>query len=252
MGVDEIYSEFAYIYDTLIRDVKYNKWADYIEEIFRKNGLNPELILDLGCGTGNFTIEMAKRGYELIGVDISTDMLSCASEKSRKEGLDILYINQDMTEFELYGTVDTIVCLMDSINYITDKQALKRMFKLVNNYLNPEGIFIFDINSSYKFENILDGNVFYSVEDEITYIWENNYDRESGICEFDLTFFIGDGENYKRHDELHYERSYCVDELKEIIDASGMELKEVYGCLDFKPPVPESERIFFISRKKGG
>lgn len=249
MEVLTIYSGFAYIYDKLTNDINYEKWADYIIKIFEKYRISAELILDLGCGTGNFSIEMARRGYELIGVDISEDMLSCASEKTRNEGLEILYLNQDMTEFELYGTVDAVVCLLDSINYITDKRALKRMFKLVNNYLNPGGIFIFDINSNFKFEKILDKNVFYSVDDDVTYIWENNFNKKSKICEFDLTFFIRSEVGYTRYDELHYERSYCIEEIKEMIISTGLELKAIFDAHSFKSPKTESERIFFVVKK---
>jgi len=232
-------------------DVDYKKWADYIEDIFKSNNLKPELVLDLGCGTGSFSIEMARRGYNMIGIDLSTDMLSCASEKAHNEGLDILFLNQNMSCFELYGTVDAIVCLMDSINYITDKRDLRRLFKLVVNYLNPGGLFIFDINSVYKFEKVLGNNVFYSIDDEITYIWQNKYDRKSKICEFDLTFFIKDGEVYNRYDELHYERAYSIDEFSKIISASGLKLRGIYNSLTFRPPAEKSERIFFVCKKGG-
>ena len=131
-------------------------------------------------------------------------MLSCAREKLAEKSLDVLLLNQDMAAFELYGTVDVIVSLVDSVNYITDKRDLKRMFRLVNNYLNPGGLFIFDINSSYKFENILADNVFYDVEDDISYIWQNNFNRKTRVCEFDLTFFVQQKELYQRFDEVHH------------------------------------------------
>jgi 2-polyprenyl-3-methyl-5-hydroxy-6-metoxy-1,4-benzoquinol methylase len=143
-----------------MKDIDYSQWADYIEQIFRRNGVSPSLAADLGCGTGSFCMEMAKRGYEMIGIDLSAEMLSCARQKALEAGADILYLNQDMTEFELYGTVDAITCLMDSVNYVTYKSDLKRLFRLVNNYLNPGGLFVFDINSPYKIENILGTNVF--------------------------------------------------------------------------------------------
>ncbi|NLD49455.1 MAG: class I SAM-dependent methyltransferase, partial [Clostridiaceae bacterium] len=184
-----MYSGFAYIYDKLMYDIDYKKWAGYIEDIFKENGIKPSLVLDLGCGTGSFCLEMASRGYDMIGIDSSEDMLGCAAQKSAGVK-NILYLKQDMTNFELYGTVDCIVCLLDSINYVLYKKDLKRLLKLVHNYLNHGGLFIFDINTPYKFENVFMENVYYDISDEITYIWQNNFDKRKRICEFDLTFFI--------------------------------------------------------------
>ena len=229
-------------------DIDYSQWADYIEKIFKKSGLKPSLILDLGCGTGSFCIEMAKRGYDMIGIDSSPDMLSCAIEKSSGSN-SILFVNQDMTSFELYGTVDVIVCLLDSVNYILHKKDMKRLLSSVKNYLNPGGLFIFDINTPYKFENILKGNVFYDVSEEITYIWQNNFDKKRKICEFDLTFFIKDSENYIKYDELHYERCYEIEEIMEIINNSGLNLLKIYDGLKFRSPTPTSQRVFFVCSK---
>lgn len=246
MEVETIYSNFAYIYDKLMYDIDYSKWADYIEEIFKINKLKPSLVLDLGCGTGNFCIEMAQRGYDMIGIDMSIDMLNCAKDKSQEQGLNILYLNQDMTDFELYGTVDAIVCLMDSLNYILYKKDIKRMFKLVNNYLNPGGIFIFDVNTPYKFENILRDNVFYDVSDDATYIWQNYYSKKTKICQFDLTFFIKNCDKYEKFDEIHYERSYDRSELKQLLGISGLKLLNIYDDLKLKKPAPKSQRNFFV------
>lgn len=244
-----IYSNFAYIYDKLMYDVDYIKWANYIEDIFRQNGIKPELVADIACGTGNFAIEMSTRGYDMIGIDISVDMLNCAKEKSQARGQDILFLCQDMTDFELYGTVDAIVCLMDSVNYITSKRDLNSFFKLVKNYLNPSGIFIFDINTPYKFEKKLENNVFYDIGDDITYIWQNNYDRKKKLCEFDLTFFVKEGDSYKRYEETHIERSYLTDELKTILEKTGLKLIGIYDELEFSKPSKKSERVFFVSKK---
>ena len=233
-----------------MKDINYSEWADYIEKIFNTNSLKPSLVLDLGCGTGSMCVEMAGRGYDMIGADLSSDMLSCAREKLNDKGLDVLLLNQDMTAFELYGTVDAIISLVDSVNYVTNKRELKRMFKLVNNYLNPGGLFIFDINSPYKFEKILADNVFYNVEDEICYIWQNYYDRKTKICEFDLTFFVKQKDNYERFDEVHQERAYSIDELKKVIDEADMEFCEAYGAFGLTRPDEKCERIFLVCRKK--
>jgi len=250
MGGFAIYNNFAFVYDKLMYDVDYKKWVDYIQELFEKYGVNPTLVLDLGCGTGNITVEMAQKGYDMTGVDLSPDMLACAMEKSRGKGLDILYLNQDITEFELYGTVDVILCLMDTVNYITDKRQLRKLFKLVKNYLNPGGLFIFDINTPYKLEEILGDNVFYEIHNDLVYIWNNEYDNKRKICRFDLTFFTQEGSKYDRFDEIHYERSYSLDELKyELTEKAGLTFLDVYDHLSFNKPKNKSERVFFVCRK---
>jgi len=232
-----------------MQDIDYKHWADYIEEIFRLCDKKPSLVLDIGCGTGSFCLEMAKRNYDMIGIDISSEMLACARQKCIEANQDILLLNQDMRNFELYGTVDAVVCLLDSLNYLTNKRDVKRLFKLVNNYLNPGGVFIFDINSQYKFEKILGNNVFYSIDDNITYIWQNFYNKRRKICEFDLTFFIKDNGYYKRYDEFHEERAYSLEDIKEFIKCSGLKLIAMYDNLSFKAPKKTSERIFVVCGK---
>ncbi len=247
-GVGLIYNDFAYIYDKLIRDVDYGKWADYIEGIFKRNNIKPSLVLDLGCGTGSFCVEMAKRDYEMIGIDISCDMLACAKSKSIENGLDILYLNQNMSNFELYGTVDAIVCLLDSVNYIISKNDLKRMFRLVKNYLNPGGLFIFDVNSENKISKTFGNNIFYEISDDVTYLWKNSYDSKKKICEFDITMFVNEDGLYSRHDELHYERAYSEKELEEALKSSGLKLVNKYNDMKFSSTDKNAERIFFVCK----
>lgn len=245
-----IYGDFALYYDRLMKDVDYSLWADYVTAIFKRHGCEPKLIADLGCGTGSFCLEMAKRGYDMTGIDISADMLSIAKQKADSAGADILFLDQDMTSFELYGTMGAITCLVDSINYITYKNDMKRMFRLVNNYLDPGGLFVFDVNSPYKFEKILSSNVFCETGD-ISYIWQNSFDRRSGLCRFDLTFFVKEGEYYRRFDETHYERSYGTDELARMLRAAGLTVLGIYEAFGFKNPGPKAERILFVCRKQG-
>lgn len=244
-----IYSNFAFYYDRLMKDVDYCKWADYIEELFRRHNSGPSMILDLGCGTGSFCIEMARRGYEMIGIDLSTEMLSCAKAKALKNELDILYLNQDIASFELYGTVDAIVCLMDSLNYVTYKNDVKRVLKLVKNYLNPGGLFIFDLNSRYKLEHILGDNVFCGNDSDVSYIWQNSFDKAKSLCRFELTFFADDNGRYKRFDEEHYERAYDVGEMRKMIKSAGLQFAGAYHEFSFRAPSKNSERIFFICKK---
>ena len=245
-----MYNRFAYVYDALIKDVDYKKWVDYYLKIFQRYGLSDaKLGLDLGCGTGSMTAELSNRGFEMTGIDISEDMLMVAREKS--EGQDILYLNQDMCEFELYGTVDFIVSSLDCINYITDKRDLLKVMKLANNYLNPNGLFIFDINTRYKLENVIGDNTFVLEDDDAFCVWQNEYDKKKKTADFYLTFFMKDGEEYVRFDEEHTERAYEIEEIEEIIEKSGMKLLKVYHDQSFKNPAKNSERVFFVVQEQG-
>ena len=246
---DNMYNGFAYLYDNLINDVDYKDWVSYYFEIFKRYGLSPSLGLDLGCGTGNLTTEFARRGMEMTGIDISEDMLMVAREKS--SDMDILYLNQDMCEFELYGTVDFIVSGLDCINYITDKRDLLKVFKLVNNYLNPGGLFIFDINTAYKLENIIGNNTFILENEDVFCSWQNEFDKRRRICDFYLTFFLKDGDKFTRFDEEHSERAYEISEIEKLLENSGMRLLKVYDDKSFSKPVKNSERVFFVAQEQG-
>ena len=244
-----MYNRFAYLYDELINDVNYKEWLDYYFKIFQRYGLKPKLGLDLGCGTGNLTTLFADKGVEMTGIDLSEDMLMVAREKA--EGRDILYLNQDMCEFELYGTVDFIVSSLDCINYITDKRELLKVMKLANNYLNPGGLFIFDINTSYKLENITGNNTFILENDEVFCSWQNEFDKKRKISDFYLTFFCKEGEKYQRFDEEHSQRAYSIEEISSVIENAGMKLLSVYDEMSFKKPTSKSERVFFVAQEQG-
>lgn len=243
------YSVFAEVYDSLTEDVEYVRRADYITSLLRKYGSDPEIILDLGCGTGTVTSLMAKKGYSMIGVDMSPEMLAVAAEKAEKDGLDILYLNQPMEDFELYGSVGAVICLLDSLNYITEEKELEQTFRLVHNYLDPGGLFIFDINTAYKLKNVLAGNTFCGESDKAFYCWENVYDPDYSICEFTLNFFIKNGENYSRHTETHYQRAYTDSYLKRILKKCGFEVLDSFDDLSFNSPSRNSEKVFYIARK---
>ncbi len=246
-----MYEDFAHLYDALQKDVPYESFAKYYVEIMKKFNIEKGLCLDLGCGTGNMTILLSEMGFDMIGVDSSIEMLNVAREKAAEGDKSILFLNQDMSEFELYGTVGSVVSTLDCVNYVTDKNALRRVFELVNNYLDPEGIFIFDINSEYKLEHILGENTYVSDEEDIFYSWQNSYDRENKICTFDLTFFERDEDIYYRYDETHFERAYSIEEITTLLQEAGMEVVGVFDNLSFEEPNDKSERIFFVAREKG-
>ncbi|MDR2182988.1 MAG: class I SAM-dependent methyltransferase [Clostridiales bacterium] len=242
----DIYRDFAHVYDDFI-DAPYEDWADYIEEIWRAHGAAPKLVLDLACGTGNLTHVLAGRGYDMIGVDASAEMLSVAAQK----GTGILFLHQDMRSFELYGTVDAIICMCDSLNYLKDPADLSRVFALAHNYLNPGGLFVFDINSRHKYQNMLADNIFAGTDENAAYIWENCYDPQSKINEYYITFFVkdGDGAFYRRFEEAHLQRAYGADEIKSALAGADLEYLAHYGELTFDAPKPDDARIFFVTRK---
>lgn len=244
----DTYKSFAQVYDLFMSDIEYKDWIKYLNKIWAKYNLSPKLIAELGCGTGNITIELARQGYDMIGIDISEDMLAIAKKKSNDSN--ILYLLQDMTEFELYGTVDCIISLCDSINYITDENDLLKVFKLVNNYLNPKGLFIFDINTEYKFKKFFSDNTFAQTDEEACYIWENFYDEDKKINEYYMNFFIKqDNNNYKRFEEIHYEKAYSVQIIEELLNKSGLKLLNVFDAFTFDVPKDTSDRVYFIAQE---
>lgn len=245
-----MYNDFAEVYDRL-QDADYEKFVDYYEGIFQRYGKEPKLVLDLACGTGNITIPMAKRGYDMIGIDLSCEMLNIAREKAFEEEQSILFLNQDMTEFELYGTVDAIVCALDGINYITDKEMLQKVFLLAANYLNPGGIMIFDINSEYKLSKILGDNTFVNEEQGIYYVWRNNYSPDTKICEFELNFFEEQEDGaYLRFDEFQEERAYSPEEIESVVQNAKLNVEGFFRPFSFKKYTETDERIFVVVTKQ--
>ncbi|MDO4744596.1 MAG: class I SAM-dependent methyltransferase [Clostridia bacterium] len=245
-----MYNDFAEVYDKL-QDADYEKFADYYERIFERLGRKPKLVLDLACGTGNITIPMAKRGYDMIGLDLSCEMLNIARDKAYAEGLEILFLNQDMCEMELYGTVDAIVCALDGLNYITEPEDLKKVFKLAENYLNPGGVMVFDMNTEHKLRQVLGGNTYVSEEQGIYYVWQSEFSEDTKICEFELNFFCEqpDG-SYHRFDEYQAERAYSTEEISEMVSAAGLDVTGIYKPFEFLTISDKDERVFFVICKK--
>ncbi|MBO5315523.1 MAG: class I SAM-dependent methyltransferase [Clostridia bacterium] len=247
-----IYDLLAPFYDAINADISYSDWADFIEKIFNKECKSrPELVLDLGCGTGKMTLELASRGYDMTGIDISPEMLDIAREQAEIGGYDILWLSQDMREFELYGTVDSAVSCLDCINHLTKPSDVKKTFELMHNYLIPDGIFVFDINGKAKFENIYADRSYVMEEDGGVCIWQNYYDKKTKLCDFYITLFeeCSDG-RYERYDDEQRERMYTVSEMRKMLLASGFEFIGAYSDFDFNEATDNSERIYIAARCK--
>ena len=249
----EAYTSFAAVYDTFMDNIPYEEWEKYLKSLLYEYGVREGLVLELGCGTGNMTEILAQSGYDMIGVDNAEEMLEIAIEKRMKSGFDILYLQQDMREFELYGTVKAIVSVCDSVNYILEEEELEEVFRLVNNYLDPGGVFIFDFNTVYKYREILGDQTIAENREECSFIWDNYYYEEERINEYELSLFIreGDSELYRKYQETHFQKAYDLETMKRLITQSGLEYITAYDAFTKEAPTRVSERIYVIARERG-
>lgn len=246
-----VYGSFAQVYDMFMDNIDYPQWEKYLKGLLCTFGVEDGLVLELGCGTGSMTELLAADGYDMIGVDNSEDMLEIAQEKKSASGKDILYLLQDMREFELYGTVRAVVSVCDSMNYILEEEELLEVFRLVNNYLDPGGVFIFDMNTRYKYEQIQDETIAENRE-EGSFIWDNYFDDESGINEYELAIFIPEGDDglYRKYEEVHYQRAYETETVRRLLEQAGLSVEAVYDAFTQNAPTPESERVYFVAREQ--
>lgn len=250
----EAYTSFARVYDTFMDNVPYKEWADYLGKILKEYGIDDGLVLDLGCGTGSMTEMLASSGYDMIGVDNAEEMLEIAMEKKVESGHDILYLLQDMREFELYGTVRAVISACDSVNYITDDEDLTEVFRLVNNYLDPEGLFVFDFNTEYKYREILGEQTIAEDREECSFIWDNYYDEDERINEYELTLFVRDEEQpqlYRKYQEEHFQRAYTLEQIGHMLTEAGLEYVTAYDDYTKESPHDRSERICVVAREHG-
>lgn len=298
----EAYTDFAQVYDELMDDTPYKEWRDFLLGIFRRYGVGDvgeavaseednngvikrnlaqerNTVLDLGCGTGTLTELLAREGYDMIGVDNAEEMLRIAMEKRERSGLDILYLLQDMRELELYGTVGAVVSVCDSLNYLLDEEDIVQTFDRVNNYLYPQGIFVFDFNTVYKYRTVIGDATIAENREDCSFIWENYYHEDEEINEYDLTVFVaeeraasfGDGlagrmetdaesgaacgqaaQRFWRFQEVHYQRGYRLSQMKALLELAGLEFLEAMDADTHGEVRQESERIYVVARKGAG
>lgn len=248
----EAYTNFAEVYDLFMDNIPYEDWCSYVTGLLKEHGVKDGLVLDLGCGTGSLTELLADAGYDMIGVDNSEDMLQIAMDKRAESGKDILYLLQDMREFELYGTVKAVLSICDCINYILEYKDLVEVFRLVNNYLDPGGVFIFDLNTVYKYESVMGDTTIAEDREECSFIWDNFYDEDTKINEYDLSLFIREEEDlYRKYMETHYQRAYTIDKIKKALKEAGLEFIQAYDAFTREPVKDTSERIYLIAREHG-
>ena len=269
----QAYTGFAQVYDMFMDNIPYDDWCEYLKELLGEHGVKDGIVLDLGCGTGNITSRLSKSGYDMIGIDNAEDMLSIAMEKAMDKEDSILYLLQDMREFELYGTVSAVVSICDSMNYIMEEEDLLKVFGLVNNYLDSNGVFIFDINTEYKYKTILANNTIAENRPNGSFIWDNYYYPEERINEYDLTIYVKEdfgeeedfdlseedsdydesceeeGQVFYRFDEKHYQKAYSLETVKALLEKAGLEFVCAYDAFTHNPVTETSERIYIVARE---
>lgn len=271
----EAYTDFASVYDTFMDDTPYQEWADFLAELISTYGISKpykngekvpgtessekekletekDLVVDLGCGTGTLTELLSQKGYDMIGVDMSAEMLNVALAKKEKSGSPILYLCQDMRELDLYSTVGTVISVCDSVNYLLEDEEVLETFGLVNNYLYPGGIFLFDFNTVYKYEQIIGDTTIAENREKCSFIWENYYHEDGHINEYDLTVFAREEKSrlFRRFTETHFQRGYTVEEMKGFLEQAGLELIRFLDADTHREPTACSERIYGIAREK--
>lgn len=284
----ETYDALAYVYDELMDNIPYTEWCEVIDSMIRKYGISrpidrkdgqgvfdalkyddielavdkemteeeildseKNLVVDLGCGTGTLTHLMYKKGYDMIGIDVSDSMLDVAQKKRDDKEYDILYVNQDMRDLDLYSTVGTVYSVCDSVNYILRDEELVRTFKLIEKFLYPGGLFMFDFNTVYKYSNILGDSTIAENREDCAFIWENYYDDENNINEFDVNIFIEQSESglFKRFVETHYQKGYTLAQMEGFLKEAGFNILIEKDSDTREEPTDESQRIFIVAKK---
>ena len=281
----EAYTDFAVVYDTFMDNTPYEDWAAHIDRLLKKYGLAqkeesgwqegeevPEeeriraaalaaernVVVDLGCGTGALTELLADMGYDMNGIDNSEEMLQIARGKKEKSGNEILYLLQDMRELELYGTVGAVVSVCDSLNYLLEEEDIIQVFRLVNNYLYPGGVFLFDFNTVYKYETVIGDSTIAENREDCSFIWENYYDAGSRMNEYDLTVFVKEdamdgkgGDRFRRFTETHYQKGYTLQQMRRMVENAGLQFVAAMDADSHEEVKEESERIYIVARECG-
>ena len=248
--MDECYFGFATVYDEFMDNVDYEGWTDFIVGLLGKYGITEGLGLDLGCGTGTMTEALSAAGFDMIGVDVSSDMLTEALAKREESGADILYLCQDMTAFELYGTVRFIVSVCDCLNYVLEEEDLAKVFSLVENYLDPGGLFIFDMHTRHYYQSAIGDGVIAENREDASFIWENSFYPSLDINEFLLTLFLQQENGlFERSQEIHTQKAYSLGTVVKLLQAAGLTILEIHDGYSQREGGEDSDRVVFVVQK---
>ncbi|WP_102345525.1 class I SAM-dependent DNA methyltransferase [Bacillus sp. Marseille-P3661] len=244
------YNYFAMLYDTLMEDVPYESWLNYIDQKVAQYGNGGKRLLDLGCGTGTISIPLALQGYEVTGVDLSDEMLTIAQEKASVARANITFFQQDMRELAGFQSFDCIGIFCDSLNYLQTEEDVLQTFTTIYKQLSPQGLILFDVHSIYKINDIFIGQTYARNDEEISYIWNCYQGETANSVEHELSFFVQcDDYLYERFDEVHFQRTFSIDQYVQMLSQVGFEILEITADFKDENPSEASERIFFTAKK---
>lgn len=248
------YKDFAFFYDLLMKNADYESRFDYIIGLLAENGIGEGILLDMACGTGTLSKMFAKKGFDVVGVDASEEMLSKAQEKKLEENFDALFLCQKMEELDLFGTIDAAVCTLDSLNHVTEKEKIREIFRRVALFMNDGGVFLFDVNTLFKHREVLGNNAFVFDTENVFCAWQNTLLEDGEITQIDLDIFESDEEEddvYVRYSEEFFERGYELNFLKKTLEQFRFEVVGIYDDMTKEPIKENSERAVFVCKKHG-
>lgn len=248
MGFDQSYQNLSGVYDALMYDVDYDAWADYLSLLLKKYAREHARILEVACGTGNLSIRLKKRGFDVTATDLSEEMIAVAIPKAQKAGVSISFACQDMRRLESAPKHAILACC-DGVNYLTDDQALRDFFSSSLRCLKNNGVLLFDISSSHKLRNVIGNELFYEIGNDVSYLWKNTFSEADECVHMELTFFCREGEHYLRSDEVHVQKAHDVKHIRTLLLESGFSEVMAYTFLTEDPYTPQDERIQFIAVK---
>lgn len=248
------YKDFAFFYDLLMKNADYESRFDYIIGLLAENGIGEGILLDMACGTGTLSKMFAQKGFDVVGVDASEEMLSKAQEKKLEENFDALFLCQKMEELDLFGTIDAAVCTLDSLNHVTEKEKIREIFRRVALFMNDGGVFLFDVNTLYKHREVLGNNAFVFDTENVFCAWQNTLLEDGETTQIDLDIFESDKEEddvYVRYSEEFFERGYELNFLKKTLEQFRFEVVGIYDDMTKEPIKENSERAVFVCKKHG-